>query len=154
MFSTNAEKLPWVRCYLTIPYIYYPKEVNVGMANRRIGSRISMQMFLNEYVKDKAHRCMAVNLSPSGIYLNRLLTPFQRENRVVGLEFELPDTSEVIWARGEVRFDQLDKYFHGTGVEFTGMATAHQRLIRDYVLEKRERALRQLLARVRRNRLH
>lgn len=126
----------------------------MGSVNRRASSRIAMQMFLNEYVKDKAHRCMAVNLSPSGIFLNRLLTPFQRENQVVGLEFELPGTSEVIWARGAIRYDALDKYFHGTGVEFTGMARAHERLIRDYVLEKRERSLRRLLAQIRRNRLH
>jgi hypothetical protein len=97
---------------------------------------------------------MVVNLSPSGIYLNRLLRPFHRETPVVGLEFELPGTSEVIWARGEARFDTLNNYFHGTGVEFTGMAKAHKRLIRDYVLEKREESLRKLLARIRRNRLH
>ena len=126
----------------------------MGVANRRDGYRIPMQLFLNEYVRDKAHRCMAVNLSPSGIFLNRLLMPIHRPTRVVGLEFELPDTSEMIWAKGEVRYDTLDQYFHGTGIEFTGMAQVHRRLIRDYVLEQRERSLRRLLARVRRNRLH
>ena len=126
----------------------------MGTVNRRASTRIATQMFLNEYVKDKAHRCMAVNLSPSGLYLNRLLTPFARANPVVGLEFELPQTAEVIWARGEIRYDAMDRYFHGTGVEFTGMARAHERLIRDYVLEKREQSLRKLLARIRRNRLH
>ena len=126
----------------------------MGFANRRSSHRVPLQLFLNEYVKDKAHRCMAVNLSPSGIYLNRLVAPFQRENRVVGLEFELPATSETIWARGEIRYDKLDPYFHGTGVEFTGMARAHHRLIRDYVMDRRERALRTILARIRRNRVH
>jgi len=110
-------------------------------------------MFLNEYVRDRAHRCMAVNLSPTGLHVNRLLTPFSRENRVVGLEFEIPETSETIWARGEIRYDAMDRYFHGTGIEFTGMARAHERIIRDYVLERREQALRKLLARIRRNRL-
>jgi len=126
----------------------------MGIVNRRSSYRIPMQMFLNEYVSDKAHRCMAINLSPSGLYLNRLLTPFARDNPVVGLEFELPQTSEMIWARGEIRYDAMDRYFHGTGVEFTGMARAHERLIREYVLDQRERDLRRLLARIRRNRLH
>jgi hypothetical protein len=111
-------------------------------------------MFLNEYVRDKAHRCMAVNLSPTGIYLNRLARPIWRDNPVVGLEFELPETSDVVWARGEIRYDKLDPYFHGTGIEFTGMARAHKRLIRDYVYDKRAQRLRKLLATVRRNRLH
>jgi len=126
----------------------------VGVANRRSAIRIPTQLFLNEFIRDKAHRCMAVNLSPSGIYLNRLLQPFHRQTPVVGLEFELPGTSEVIWARGEARYDAINRYFHGTGIEFTGMARAHQRLIRDYVLEQREQSLRKLLARIRRNRLH
>ena len=126
----------------------------MGSANRRASCRVPTQLFLNEFVRDKAHRCMAVNLSPSGIYLNRLLRPVQQPERVVGLEFELPETSEVIWARGEARFDRVDPYFHGTGVEFTGMARAHKRLIRDYVLEQREKSLRKLLRQVRRNRLH
>lgn len=130
------------------------KEVLVGVVNRRSDYRIAVQMFLNEYAKDKAHRCMAVNLSPSGIYVNRLVLPYLRQSKVVGLEFALPETSEVVWAKGEVRFDTMDKYFHGTGVEFTGMARAHERLIRDYVYEKREKALRKLLAKIRRNRLH
>ena len=126
----------------------------MGSVNRRSSFRVPIQLFLNEFVKDKAHRCMAVNLSPSGIYLNRLLTPFHRDGRVVGLEFELPETSEVIWARGEIRYDAMDRYFHGTGIEFTGMARVHERLIHDYITERRVKTLRKLLARVRRNRLH
>ena len=125
----------------------------MGTLNRRSTYRVPLQMFLNEYVRDRAHRCMAVNLSPTGLYVNRLLTPFFWENRVVGLEFEIPETSETIWARGEIRYDAMDRYFHGTGIEFTGMARAHERIIRDYVLERREQALRKLLARIRRNRL-
>jgi len=125
----------------------------MGTLNRRSTYRVPLQMFLNEYVRDRAHRCMAVNLSPTGLHVNRLLTPFSRENRVVGLEFEIPETSETIWARGEIRYDAMDRYFHGTGIEFTGMARAHERIIRDYVLERREQALRKLLARIRRNRL-
>jgi hypothetical protein len=113
---------------------------------------------MNQYVKDNPRRCMAVNLSPTGIYLNRLLEPEPPtrvlEPRVVGLEFELPGTSEVVWARGEVRFDQQDSYFHGTGVELTGIPKRHHRLIRDFVMEERARQLRKLLALIRRNRMH
>ena len=126
----------------------------MGITNRRASYRIPTHLFLNEIVRDKAHRCMAVNLSSSGIFLNRLLQPMQRPDPVVGLEFQLPETSEVIWARGEARFDRLDPYFHGTGIEFTGMARAHKRLLQDYVQERRDHALQALLRKVRRSRLH
>jgi hypothetical protein len=126
----------------------------VGFVNRRNGYRIPVQMFLNEYVADNPHRCMSGNISPSGLYLNRLIQPVERRSSIVGLEFELPGTSEVIWARGEVRYDTLDPYFHGTGVQITGIAVRHQRLLRDYVLDNRAQQLRKLLALVRRNRMH
>lgn len=123
-------------------------------SNRRGDFRVNLQMFLNEHVADKAFRCMSTNISSRGLFINRLLQPQPRERPVVGLEFELPGTGEVIWARGEIRRDRRDRYFHGTGVEFTGMARLHQQMIRDYVYELRERRLRDLLARIRRNRSH
>lgn len=126
----------------------------MGTLNQRSEYRIYLQMFMDEHVDNKSHRCMAVNLSPGGLYLNRLIAPMLREKPVVGLEFELPETSEVVWARGEICYDSMDKYFHGTGVRFTGMAQKHERLVRDYVYEQREQQLRKLLATVRRNRWH
>jgi len=126
----------------------------VGTLNKRSDYRIYLQMFMDEHVGNKSHRCMAVNLSPGGLYLNRLISPMLRQSPVVGLEFELPQTSEVVWARGEICYDSMDRYFHGTGVRFTGMAHKHQRLVRDYVYDQREQQLRKLLATVRRNRVH
>ncbi len=126
----------------------------MGTFNRRSGFRIPLQLFMNEYVRDNPTRCMAVNLSPTGIYLKGLIQPEPRETKVVGLEFELPGTSELIWARGQVRFDQSDTYFQGSGVEFTGIPQRHSRLVRDYVMGERARQLRKLLALIRRNRMH
>ncbi len=126
----------------------------MGSVNRRQDQRIALQLFLNEYVGDRAHRCMATNLSSSGLYVNRLLRPEPQPSRVVGLEFSLPGISEVIWARGEYRFDQVDPYFRSTGIEITGIARVHQRLIHEYVSEERAKQLRRLLAMIRRNRMH
>lgn len=133
----------------------------MGFANRRHDDyRVPLQMFLNEYVNDDPYHCMSFNLSPNGIYLNHLRQPVERllqpvpETQVVGLEFELPGTSEVVWACGEVRFDAMDDYFHGTGVQFRGMARKHKNLVRDYVTESRTKRLRKLLASIRRNRMH
>lgn len=121
-------------------------------SNRRNNSRIPLQIFLNQYVQDDPQRCMSYNLSPRGIYLGGLVRAVERPTPIMGLEFELPGTSEVIWARGEVRFDYRDAYLQGTGVEFTGMANSHERLVRDYVHEQKARRLRSLLETIQQNR--
>jgi hypothetical protein len=121
-------------------------------SNRRYNSRIPLQIFLNQYVQDDPHRCMSYNLSPKGIYLGGLVRAVERPTPIMGLEFELPGTSEVIWARGEVRYDYRDAYLQGTGVEFTGMANSHERLVRDYVNEQTARRLRSLLETIQQNR--
>lgn len=125
----------------------------MGSYNRRLAARIPLQMLLNEYIKDEPHRALSFNVSEEGIFVNRLrLKEVARESPVVGLEFELPGTSETVWARGEVIFDQTDEFFQSTGIRFSGMAQRHQRLVRDFVLEHQARQLRDILTRIRRNR--
>jgi hypothetical protein len=122
--------------------------------DRRLGFRVPMEIFLNEYVHDRAHRALTVNISDTGLYVNKVIAPLMRTNKVVGLEFELPGTGETIWARGEIAHDEIDDYFHGQGIRFTGMAQLHQRLLRDYCVEKRRAQLGEMLGRIRKNRLH
>lgn len=122
--------------------------------NRRQEYRVPMQIFLNQYIADNPYRCMSLNLSSKGFFLNRLITPpLAKRPRIVGLEFELPGTSELVWARGEIRYDQKDTFFHGTGVEITGIPQKHARLLHDYVLEQRHQKLKAILSTIRRNRL-
>ena len=122
--------------------------------DRRLGYRLPLEMFLNEYVHDRAHRALSVNISESGIYVHKVIAPHSRESRVVSLEFELPGTGEVIWARGEIAYDSLDDYFHGEGIRFTAMPRLHARMLRDYCVEKRRAQLGDLLDRIRRSRYH
>lgn len=122
--------------------------------DRRLGYRIPLEIFLNEYIQDRPHRAMTVNVSETGMYVNKVISPIVRTNKVVGLEFELPGTGETIWARGEICYDTLDEYFHGQGVRFTGMARMHARLLRDFCIEKRRAQLGELLDRIRRSRYH
>jgi hypothetical protein len=118
--------------------------------DRRLGNRIPMELLMNEYMQDRPYRALSVNISESGLYVNKVVGSLARRSRVVGLEFELPGTSEVIWARGEVCYDTIDDCFHGQGIRFTGMPKVHQRLIRDYCIEKRRAQLAGLLDRIRR----
>jgi len=122
--------------------------------DRRLGYRLPLEMFLNEYVQDRAHRALSVNISETGMYVNKVIQPLSRPTRVIGLEFQLPGTTEVIWARGEIAYDSIDEYFHGQGIRFTAMPRLHARMLRDYCIEKRRRQLGDLLDRIRRSRMH
>jgi c-di-GMP-binding flagellar brake protein YcgR len=116
--------------------------------DRREDPRVRLEMFLNEYVKERPFRALAVNVSLTGLYVQKLAEPVVRYSRTVGLEFELPGTNEVIWARAESRFDSIEDDFHLTGLRFVAMATKHERLVRDYVRE-REWLLERMLLRIR-----
>ena len=122
--------------------------------DRRLGFRVDLEFFLNQYVRDRPFRVLSTNLSETGIYLNRThlppgSTPLA-ETTTVGLEFELPGTDEIIWARGEICHEQSDPYFRGSGIRFTGIPTIHARMLRDYCIEARRERLSALLERIHR----
>ncbi len=104
---------------------------------------------MNEYLNDRPYRALTVNISESGVFVNKVITGLSRRSRVVGLELELPGTGELIWARGEICYDTLSDCFHGEGIRFTAMPRVHARLIRDYCIEKRRERLGRLLERIR-----
>lgn len=129
---------------------------------RRDVDRIPLKMFLNEYVSDRLHRAVTTNISPTGLYLHRVFAAghrrlqFGREDRYVQLEFALPGTSDTIWARGEIRYDELgmEAMVHGTGIFLTDIARPQARLLREYVIDRKRQRLQEILALIRRNRYH
>ena len=125
------------------------------MSDRRFGYRVPLEMFLNEYVQDRLHRCLTTNLSETGLFVHKLhAAAIPRRRDALQLEFELPGTGETIWARGEIAYEARDDFFHGTGIRLAGIANLHARLLRDYVREKRKVQLSSLLDQIRRNRYH
>ncbi len=102
--------------------------------DRRSGPRIALEIFLNQYVRDRLVRGLTQNISPAGLYLQTARSPRSCLPQVdaVALEFELPGTGEVIWARGELCHQARDHFALGAGIRFAGMAQAHAQLIRDY----------------------
>jgi PilZ domain-containing protein len=119
-----------------------------GGDDRRNDVRVRTEMFLNQYVREQPYRALATNVSPHGLFLQKLAMPRTRHARSVALEFELPGTGEIIWASAECRFDAVASDFHLTGLRFKAMAQKHERLIRDYVREK-EWALERMWLRLR-----
>src|SRR4029079_4826355 len=93
-----------------------------SVLERRFSPRVRVEMFLNQYIRDLPFRALATNLSPTGLQIRKLLEPNVPLTRVVGFEFEIPGTGEVVWARAEPRFDALDDDFQMSGLAFTAMA--------------------------------
>ena len=112
--------------------------------NRRADKRLRLQVYLNEYVKDREYRALATDISESGLAIQKLTEPVVPHSPIVGLEIELPGTSELIWAAAEPRFDAVGTDFHVSGLRFRSMARKHQSLLRDYVRERRLRIARLL----------
>jgi hypothetical protein len=110
--------------------------VQMTANDRRNDTRVRTEMFLNQYVREQPYRALATNVSSNGLFVQKLAARMTRHAPSVGLEFELPGTGEVIWARADCRFDAVASDFHVTGLRFMAMAQKHERLIRDYVREK------------------
>jgi hypothetical protein len=80
---------------------------------------------------------MVADVSEKGVRLTRPYlggpTP-----RLVQLELELPGLDEILWAKGLVCFDQVERGVGGlvrtTGVRIAAAASHDLRLLRDYVL--------------------
>jgi hypothetical protein len=130
---------------------------------RRDHDRVSYEMFLNQYVDERLERGVTSNVSPTGMYLHRVLKrSLGRSTRFVQLELTLPGTSEIIWARGEVRRDELElppwrrdsELVHGSGVRLLEMPRAHRRMWKDFVYERKRQRVNEILELIRRNRYH
>ena len=122
-------------------------------SDRRIGFRVELELFLTQFIRDRPFRVLTSNLSETGVYLHRVTLepdpPALPAGTVVGLELELPGTSEVIWARGEVRRERHARSLCGSGVRFADMPRVHARMVRDFCHERRRARLATLLGRVR-----
>src|SRR4051812_19015941 len=113
--------------------------LSLGGANRRQVPRLRINTVMNEYVADEGYPGVALNISETGLSVRQMGQLRPRENGIVALELELPGTNETIWASAQPRFLAPRPGFQLSGLHFLSMAFKHQRLIRDYVRERRAR---------------
>ena len=116
--------------------------LSLGRDNRRLASRLRLQVQMNAYVADQPCRALARDVSETGLAFQRRLDPRVPNSEIVTLEIELPGTNETIWASAQPRFDALRIDQQISGLRFVSMARKHERLIRDYVRERRARLAR------------
>jgi hypothetical protein len=114
---------------------YYPPTL------RRLTPRIPTETLCAELTGDEERYGLIVDLSEDGLRIQRPLAG-GRSGPIVQLEFELPGVDEIVWAKGEVCFDQLWRAqvsptgtLRTTGYRLVAAAQKHLRLLRDYVHE-------------------
>jgi hypothetical protein len=117
----------------------------LGGDNRRQAARLRLNSAMNQYVGNDGFPGLAVNVSEKGLSVRGASPLSARGRSVVTLELVLPGTNETIWASAQPRFRTGGPGFELSGLHFLSMAQKHQRLLVDYVQERRER-LRRLLA--------
>ena len=118
-----------------------------GPGNRRTDARVSVSTIYSEYVQERQQLGVIVDVSDTGLRVQRPLRRSGAPNRIVQLEFELPGTGELIWAKGETCFDALWRasvpqgamlpapVLRTSGIRFVDAASKHLRLVRDFVEE-------------------
>lgn len=120
------------------------------MRDLRLAPRVDVETFCSEIIGGREQAGVVIDLSPEGVRIERPYLGGPTPTELL-LELEVPDVDEVMWARGEVCFDQVRQAPPGrggplgllrtTGVRLVRAATRDLRLLRDCVIE-RERARR------------
>ncbi|HLU66204.1 MAG TPA: PilZ domain-containing protein [Kofleriaceae bacterium] len=110
---------------------------------RRISPRIPVESFCSELHGDQLRHALVVDLSGDGLRLCRPLGG--PRTRTLQLELEIPEMDEIVWATGEVCFDELRPaprsamaptgILRTTGVRLVSAASRHRRLLRDFVFD-------------------
>jgi hypothetical protein len=103
--------------------------------NRRRCERHAVGFYVDQFVNEEPFRCFTTDLSSIGLYMERPVQAINRSSKFVQLEIKLPQSTDAIWALGEVIYDRLDSRFHGTAVCFTAMAHRQRRLLCEWLRE-------------------
>jgi hypothetical protein len=111
--------------------------MHVTTLRSRLHPRVPVASLCTTLVGDREQLACVVDVSERGLRLER--PPQQRsDGRIVQLEFELPEIDEILWAKGEIRFDRLratsaSRAVRLSGVRIVAAASRHLRLMRDWV---------------------
>ena len=124
------------------PTILAPN-ATAGSDFRRLAPRLPTLALCSELAAGRDRPGFVIDLSPAGACIERPYVggPTPRD---IQLELELPDEDEVLWARGQVRFDEVRQDRHGSLIRRTGLALAacarDLRVLREYVMDRQRAA--------------
>jgi len=90
---------------------------------RRNAPRVPVSVYIEQHVEGQTHRCLASNLSLSGLYMERPIASFVRHSAEIEIELPLPGEPEPVRASAEIVYDCFNALFHGTAVRFKRMSS-------------------------------
>jgi hypothetical protein len=110
---------------------------------RRERPRVNVESFCSELDDTHERHALVVDLSDGGLRVQRPVGGAPRK-RVLQLEFEIPEIDEVVWATGEICFDQvwqlppkwpgaLAGLVRTSGIRLLATTQRHRRMLREYV---------------------
>jgi len=117
----------------------------ISPPHRRECRRIPVGSLCSLLHDDCERHALVVDLSANGLRVQRPLGG--PRTRVLQLEFEVPHVDEIVWAKGEICFDEIWRVAPGdesgfagvlrtSGIRLLAAAERHKRLLRDYVIER------------------
>ncbi len=83
---------------------------------------MAVTVAVQQHVEGQTHRCLASNLSTSGVFIERPLSSFVRHSADVEVEIPIPDGGEPLWASAEIVYDCFSALFHGSALRFKAMS--------------------------------
>jgi hypothetical protein len=101
----------------------------VGL-ERRGSPRAPLDVFANRFIAGHPYVCRTADISQDGIRVVRLSDPDVLP-RYMGLQLQLPGSSEILSAAGEVVF--CDESARTVGLRFTTLPAATANAIADFV---------------------
>jgi hypothetical protein len=101
--------------------------------DKRVEDRKRLDVYMNKFIGEEPYMVRSADISRTGIYVTKLIEPDLPDGSMVSLEFMLPNSREVIWARGTVMREGRRWGADGVGVWFTILPEAYRRLIDEYL---------------------
>jgi hypothetical protein len=126
------------------PTLAYMMGELASMSRRRAQPRVPVEAFCTWLTGDELRHAIVVDVAPDGFRLQRPLGGPRAQS--MQLEVEIPGVDEIVWAQGEIRFDEvwrrprapaagLGGIVRTTGVRLVAAAERHRRLLREYVMD-------------------
>ena len=126
------------------PTVTYMMDKIARGALRRISPRVRVETFCTELQDDMMRHAIVTDLGSEGL---RLIRPLgARHGRTIPIEFEIPEIDEVVWALGQVCFDEVKRappgsiistggMIRSTGLRLVKAAQRHKRILREFVMD-------------------
>ena len=120
----------------------YMLDLSLLQNRRRLTPRAPAAAFCTEHSGTRGRPALVVDLSETGLRLQRSVNDSLLPDGLLPLEFEVPGLDEIVWAAGEVCFREISQlkghdfgpagFVRTAGLRLVSVTNRHRRMLRDY----------------------